>query len=66
MGVPPQVKFVTLACTDVERMAEFFRALGWPEAPSSEPVDRVFQCTNGVVVALYAAAASAEGDLTWR
>ena len=32
-----------------------FRALGWPEAPSSEPVHRVFQCTNGVAIALYGA-----------
>src|SRR5919201_7127075 len=56
MAVPPQLNFITLACVNVERMAYFFRALGWPEAPSSEPVHRVFQCTNGVVVALYGAA----------
>jgi hypothetical protein len=37
-------------------MADFLRALGWPESPESEPVHRVFQCANGVVVALYAAA----------
>ena len=36
-------------------MADFLLALGWPEAPSSEAVHRVFQCTNGVAVALYAA-----------
>jgi len=48
------MNFLTLACDDVERMAEFFRALGWPEAPSSEPVHRVFQLSNGVVLALYA------------
>ena len=36
-------------------MAEFFRAWGWPESPSSEPAHRVFQLTNGVVLALYAA-----------
>jgi uncharacterized protein len=36
-------------------MAEFLRALGWSEAPSSESVHRVFQGTNGIVVALYAA-----------
>jgi uncharacterized glyoxalase superfamily protein PhnB len=36
-------------------MAAFLRALGWSEAPSSEPVHRVFQGTNGIVVALYAA-----------
>jgi predicted lactoylglutathione lyase len=49
------MNFLTLACRDVERMAEFCRALGWPEAPSSEPVHRVFQLSNGVVLALYGA-----------
>jgi len=50
------MNFLTLACRDVERMATFFRALGWPEAPSSESVHRVFQLANGVVLALYGAA----------
>jgi len=36
-------------------MADLLRALGWPESPESEPVHRLFQCTNGVVVALYGA-----------
>jgi predicted lactoylglutathione lyase len=49
------MNFFTLACRDVERMAEFFRALGWPDAPSSEPVHRVFQLANGTVMALYGA-----------
>jgi uncharacterized protein len=53
--IPPRMNFLTLACRDVERMADFFRALGWPEAPSSEPVHRVFQLTNGVALALYGA-----------
>jgi predicted lactoylglutathione lyase len=53
MRLPTQVNFITLACRDVERMAEFVRALGWKEAPSSEPVHRVFQLANGVVLALY-------------
>ena len=53
--VPSQLNFVTLACRDIERMAEFFRALGWPESPASEPVHRVFQLRNGVVLALYGA-----------
>jgi predicted lactoylglutathione lyase len=53
--VPARMNFLTLACLDVERMADFFRALGWPEAPSSEPVHRVFQLANGVVLALYGA-----------
>ena len=55
MPLPPQLNFITLACRDVERMAEFLRALGWQEAPSSEPVHRVFQLANGVVLALYGA-----------
>jgi TDG/mug DNA glycosylase family protein len=55
VSVPARMNFLTLACRDVERMATFFRALGWPEAPSSEPVHRVFQLTNGVVLALYGA-----------
>ena len=54
--LPAQPNFITLACRDVARMAEFLRALGWPEAPGSEDVHRVFQCTNGVCVALFAAA----------
>ncbi len=53
--VPARLNFLTLACHDVERMAEFCRALGWPEAPSSEPAHRVFQLSNGVVLALYGA-----------
>lgn len=36
-------------------MTAFLRALGWPESPESEPAHRLFQCTNGVVMALYAA-----------
>ena len=51
----PQLNFLTLACADVEREAEFLRELGWVEAPSSEEAHRVFQGTNGLVVALYAA-----------
>jgi len=49
------MNFLTLACRDVERMADFLRSLGWPEAPSSEAAHRVFQLTNGVVLALYGA-----------
>ena len=55
MPVPPRITFVTLACRDIERTADVFRALGWPEAPSSEPVHRVFQLSNGVVLGLYGA-----------
>lgn len=51
----PQLNFLTLACDDIEREARFLRALGWTEAPASEPVHRVFQGTNGLVVALYGA-----------
>ena len=53
--IPPRMNFLTLACRDVERMADFLRALGWPESPSSEPVHRVFQLSNGVALALYGA-----------
>jgi hypothetical protein len=51
----PQLNFLTLACADVEREAEFLRALGWAEDSESEPAHRLFQGTNGIVVALYAA-----------
>ena len=36
-------------------MAELFRRLGWPETPESDEHHRTFQCSNGVVIALYAA-----------
>jgi uncharacterized glyoxalase superfamily protein PhnB len=36
-------------------MAEFLRALGWAEDAASEPAHRLFQGTNGIVVALYGA-----------
>jgi uncharacterized protein len=55
MNVPARMNFLTLACRDVERMADFFRSFGWVEAPSSEPVHRVFQLSNGVCLALYGA-----------
>ena len=51
----PQLNFLTLACADVEQMAEFLRALGWTEDAESEPAHRLFQGTNGIVVALYGA-----------
>jgi uncharacterized protein len=53
--IPARMNFLTLACRNVERMAEFFRSLGWPEAPSSDADHRVFQLANGVVLALYGA-----------
>jgi uncharacterized glyoxalase superfamily protein PhnB len=55
-GLPAQPNFLTLACRDVERMADLLRAFGWPESPESEPAHRLFQCPNGVVIALYGAA----------
>jgi predicted lactoylglutathione lyase len=55
LTLPPQLNFFTLACRDVERMAEFFRGFGWPESPASEPAHRVFQLPNGVVLALFGA-----------
>ena len=62
MNLPARVSLLTLACRDVERMTRLFRALGWPETPESDEHHRTFQCTNGVVIALYRAA-SYEPDL---
>jgi uncharacterized glyoxalase superfamily protein PhnB len=56
MRLPNRIGLVTLACRDVERMACLFRELGWPETPESDEHHRTFQCTNGCVVGLYAAA----------
>jgi uncharacterized glyoxalase superfamily protein PhnB len=36
-------------------MTRLFRDLGWPETPESDEHHRTFQCTNGCVIALYAA-----------
>ncbi len=55
MRLPARVGLITLACRDVERMAQLFRDLGWPETPASDEHHRTFQCTNGVVFGLYAA-----------
>jgi uncharacterized protein len=54
--LPARIGLITLACRDVERMAALFRALGWPETPESDERHRTFQCENGVVIGLYAAA----------
>jgi uncharacterized protein len=54
-GLPPRLNFVTLACRDIDGMARLLRAFGWPEAPSSEEQHRVFQLSNGVVLALFGA-----------
>jgi hypothetical protein len=32
----PQLNFLTLACADIERMANSLRALGWADSPESE------------------------------
>ena len=55
MQLPARISLLTLACRDVERMARLFRALGWLETPESDEHHRTFQCTNGIVLALYAA-----------
>ena len=55
MTLPPRIGLVTLACRDSERVARIFRALGWPEAPSSDEHHTVFQTTNGAPLALYPA-----------
>jgi hypothetical protein len=56
MKLPPRIGLITLACRDVERMARLFRDLGWPETPESDEHHCTFQCTNGCVIGLYAAA----------
>jgi len=43
-------------------MTRLLVALGWPETPASDAHHRTFQCTNGVVLALYPAR-SYEADL---
>jgi uncharacterized glyoxalase superfamily protein PhnB len=53
--LPARIGLITLACRDVERMAQLLRDLGWPETPDSDEHHRTFQCTNGVVIGLYAA-----------
>lgn len=55
MTIPARIGLITLACRDNERMTRIFRALGWPEAPSSDEGHRVFQTTNGAPIALYPA-----------
>ncbi len=55
MQLPARIGLITLACRDVERMAQLFRDLGWPETPESDEHHRTFQCTNGCVIGLYAA-----------
>ncbi|MGZ4372654.1 MAG: VOC family protein [Gaiellaceae bacterium] len=55
MTVPARIGLITLACRDCEHMAHIFRALGWPEAPSSDENHTVFQTTNGAPIALYPA-----------
>ena len=55
MNLPAKIGLVTLACRDVERMTKLFRDLTWPETPDSDEHHRTFQCSNGVVIALYAA-----------
>lgn len=54
--MPARIGLITLACHDVERMTHLLRDLGWPETPESDENHRTIQCTNGVVIALYAAA----------
>jgi hypothetical protein len=53
MTLPARVGLITLACRDVERMARFFREIGWPETRASDEHHRTFQCMNGCVIGLY-------------
>jgi len=54
VGLPERINAVTLACRDIDRMAAFYRQFGWPEAPTSVTEHVVFQCSNGVVLGLFA------------
>jgi uncharacterized glyoxalase superfamily protein PhnB len=56
VNLPNRIGLITLACRDVERMSRLFHDLGWPETPESDEHHRTFQCTNGCVIGLYAAA----------
>jgi predicted lactoylglutathione lyase len=58
MTVPARIGLITLRCGDMERTARVFRALGWPEAPSSDEHHTVFQTTNGAPIALWPTAAA--------
>jgi catechol 2,3-dioxygenase-like lactoylglutathione lyase family enzyme len=51
MTMPARVTFVTLVVRDLQRMADFFRALGWPESERRGPGHVAFRC-GGAVFAL--------------
>jgi uncharacterized protein len=53
--IPARINLVTLACRDVDRMTKLFCDIGWQETPGSDQHHRTFQCSNGVVLALFAA-----------
>jgi hypothetical protein len=56
------MNFLTLACRDVDGMAQFFRALGWPEAPSSrDPEGNIWD-----VAWKYGSDVAPSGGLTWN
>ena len=70
MSLPAQPNFFTLACRDVERMAELLRAFGWPESPESEPAHRVFSFRDPEgnvwdVAWKHGSSIAANGSLTW-
>jgi uncharacterized protein len=52
--LPARISAVTFGCRDLGRMAAFYRQFGWPEAPTSVSEHVVFQCSNGVVLGLFA------------
>lgn len=54
MSIPARLNFVTLAVRDLERMAAFYRALGWPESSRNNEHHIAFRC-GGAVLGLFSA-----------
>lgn len=46
------ISIVTLGVTDLERSIAFYRALGWPVSPASDPVMATFVLTPSTVLGL--------------
>jgi hypothetical protein len=65
--LPPQPNFLTLACRDVERMADFLRALGWPETRLTAFAASASTTSRNIwdVVYKVGSAVAADGSLTF-
>lgn len=59
LGMEQRVSLITLGVADVARSREFYRALGWVEAPSPAD-DVVFFQAGGMVLALWSRESLAE------